>query len=139
MISELMKKVEISGGCWNWTGSKNGIGYPVASINGVRKNCHRLFYEELVGNLPKELVIDHICRNISCVNPEHLEAVSNKENVLRGIGITAVNARKKFCKRGHPFDSKNTRIWYDKKGRRARRCITCSRYFRPSRLRSAPT
>ncbi len=65
-------------------------------------------YEQLVGPIPPGLHLDHLCRNTSCVNPDHLEPVTVAENVLRGVGITAQNAQRTHCRRGHKFTAQNT-------------------------------
>lgn len=62
---------------------------------------HRVSYQEFNGPILPGLVIDHLCRNKKCVNPKHLEAITSGENVLRGVGPTAMNARKTHCMRGH--------------------------------------
>lgn len=94
-------------GCWLWLASKYPSGYGQVgwSHNGVKKvvGAHRVAYESLVGSIPEGLHIDHLCRNRACVNPSHMEVVSPGENVLRGVGPSAANARKTHCKRGHEF------------------------------------
>jgi hypothetical protein len=116
-------------GCWIWEGAKNNDGYGYYYLG---KDClgeykivraHRWSYEHHKGPIPQGLHIDHLCRNRSCVNPDHLEVVTGKENVLRGVGPTAMNAQKIHCANGHPFDEENTRI--DKNN--IRRCKTCER------------
>lgn len=86
--------------CWEWAGHKHQ-GYGFLSHGGRRYRAHRLAYEFAKGPIPDGLVTDHLCRNPGCVNPAHLEAVTNRENVLRGIGPSAQNARKTHCGRGH--------------------------------------
>ncbi len=103
----LWTRVEKSDECWLFTGPV-GDGYGRIWVNGQRKYAHVAAYEQIHGHVPEGLVIDHLCRNRSCVNPAHLEPVTNRENVLRGNGITAVNARKTHCVHGHPFDDVNT-------------------------------
>lgn len=98
--------------CWVGCGTNNGNGYRriwFRDLAGKKTGAqaHRLFYEMVNGKIPEGLVIDHLCRNPGCVNPEHLEAVTEKENTLRGEGTSAVNARKTRCKRGHKFTHTN--------------------------------
>ena len=96
-------------GCWNWTGQR-GNGYGYASFRRHPYLVHRITYQLLVGPIPEGLTIDHLCRNRACCNPDHLEPVTRGENVLRGEGISAENARKTHCKHGHAFTEENTRI-----------------------------
>jgi hypothetical protein len=111
-------------GCWLWTGAKTR-GYGSASFDGRRYRAHRLTYELLVGPIPEGLTLDHLCRVTACVNPAHLEPVTQKENIRRGE--TGENMRSKtHCPMGHPFDEKNT--YLDPKGHR--RCRECRRQYR---------
>lgn len=66
--------------------------YSYIRINGKRHAIHRYMYEKHIGKIPEGYVIDHLCENIKCVNPYHLEAVTCRENVLRGTGITSRQA-----------------------------------------------
>lgn len=116
-------KVDIKTNCWFWLGGKTS-GYSMFVFNNKTVLGHRWFYEQKNGVIPKGLQIDHLCRNRSCVNPEHLEAVTQKVNLLRGEGACAKNARKTHCKRGHKFTPDNT---YSHRGY-GRRCIACQRY-----------
>lgn len=107
-------------GCWHWTGPVDRSGYAVFRAHGKRFRGHRWAYEHFVGPIPAGLVIDHLCRVHGCVNPAHLEPVTNRENVLRGVGRAAQNARKSHCPSGHELAGDNVRI----SGRR-RYCRAC--------------
>lgn len=126
-------KVEaMSNGCWQWTGAiSKKTGYGSISINGSSKLVHRVAYEAFVGPIPSGLVIDHLCRHRSCVNPAHLEPVTMRENVMCGIGPTAANSQKTHCVNGHPFTEAN--LWISATGGRC--CKMCSRL---NRLRNEP-
>lgn len=113
-------KVEVTGFCWDWKGRPNADGYGVYRVGPRTKKAHRVSYEILVGAIPEGLKIDHVCRNRRCVNPDHLEPVTDEVNVKRGFGPTAMNARAQVCKSGHPFSGENLMS----NGAR-RRCRTC--------------
>lgn len=121
-IDRFWSKVDRTGACWKWLGSTNSDGYGQLTIGGRYWRAHRLAWTLTNGEIPEGLVLDHVCRVRSCVNPEHLEVVTNAENVKRGIGPTAINARKQRCKAGHAFDADNTMI--GSKGERL--CRKCS-------------
>ena len=112
-------------GHWFWTGYINPQGYGRTSFGRPNRtwNAHVALYELLVGPVPEGLQLDHLCRVRHCGNPEHLEPVTCRENLLRGETWAARNAAKTHCKRGHPYDEANTRII--KTGGRS--CRTCSR------------
>lgn len=103
-------KVNKTEGCWFWEGSTNNQGYGAFAIEGKRYYAHRLAYVWLRGGIPDGMVIDHLCRVRNCVNPNHLEVVDFRENVLRGVGPTAVNASRTHCKRGHELAGDNLYI-----------------------------
>lgn len=109
-------------GCWEWTAALvNSDGYGAFYYDGNRSGrAHRYAYQHYIGPIPEGLTIDHLCRNRKCVNPDHLEAVTNKENLRRGESPTAINARKTHCIHGHEFTPENT-LW-EKKGRACREC-----------------
>lgn len=86
--------------CWEWTGPRNGQ-YGQLSYENGNIRAHRAAYELFVGPIPDGLSLDHLCRNTMCVNPSHLEPVTHRENVLRGISVIADNARKTHCPLGH--------------------------------------
>lgn len=101
-------KVEQTSTCWLWKACLDASGYGSFRANGRGNRAHRFAYEALVGPIPAGLVTDHLCRVRNCVNPAHLEPVTNAENVLRGEADAARNARKTQCDFGHPFDESNT-------------------------------
>ena len=77
-------KVDPKTGCWLWLGATNPGGYGLINVNGRCRLAHRWMFEERVGPIPRSKMLDHLCRNPACVNPEHLEVVSNAENTRRG-------------------------------------------------------
>lgn len=89
------------GGCIRWTGSVMKTGYGRVSVNGINMLAHRVAYEHEIGPIPSGLVLDHLCRNRWCINPQHLEPVTITENILRGVGTGAKNKRKTHCIYGH--------------------------------------
>jgi len=100
--SRLFEKIipEPNSGCWLWAGSVNGDGYGKIFAFGGPRYAHRVSYEIHKGPIPQGMQIDHLCRNPACVNPDHLEAVSNRENTLRGRAGLLRPARDR-CRRGH--------------------------------------
>lgn len=109
-------------GCWVWQRALDRDGYGVCSAKR-RDSAHRAAYLAFIGPIPDGLTIDHLCRNRACVNPEHLEAVTVRENTVRGASSPAENAIKSHCVRGHEFTAENTYI--TKKGTRC--CRHCQR------------
>lgn len=127
-IERLFTKFVIAdNGCWLWTASCGRGGYGRFNYEGRAQSAHRCAYELLVGPIPDGLEIDHLCRVRNCVNPDHMEPVTHRVNVLRGMGSSAKRARQTHCKNGHPFDEKNTYMRPD--GRRA--CRACGHERHP--------
>ena len=127
-------KVEKTDVCWNWNGAKwNGYG----KFHPNRLSCanaHRFAYELIRGKIPSGLTIDHLCRNRSCVNPEHMEAVTIKVNVLRGESPWAKEAKQTHCKNGHPLILENlvlSHYW----SRGKRECLACNRISQRAKYR----
>jgi hypothetical protein len=131
-------------GCVVWQGSldANGYGRIVVMCPEARRKvtwrAHRLAYEIAHGPIPQGLVIDHLCRNRRCCNAAHLEVVTSRENVLRGIGPSAMNARKDACDNGHPFVGENLYVWKGHRGCRACRRAAVSESARRKREAAGP-
>lgn len=129
VLQRLLAKIEVAeNGCWLWIGKLQNGGYgqikvPDGTAKGKTKYVHRVAYEEMVGRIPKELELDHLCRERRCCNPDHLEPVPRSVNVLRGVGWAAQNAKVTHCPHGHAFDKANT--YHTRTGHRA--CRACAR------------
>jgi hypothetical protein len=96
--------------CWVWQMSRTTGGYG-QTFDGTRLvPAHRWYYERTHGLVPEGLDLDHLCRVRACVNPDHLEPVTRRENLLRGETRTAANAAKTHCPQGHPYDEVNTYV-----------------------------
>lgn len=99
--------------CWLWVGSlyKNGYGCWYSGDPKATRYAHRASYEGLIGPIPRGLQVDHLCRVRHCVNPSHLEAVTVRENVVRGDAPRLLGERqraKAHCPMGHAYDEENT-------------------------------
>jgi hypothetical protein len=106
---KLLSKLALSNGCWVFTDSLDKDGYGRMRCGDKKVRTHRLSYEIFIGSIPEGMVIDHLCRNRSCANPDHLEAVTTKENILRGeTGHILKN--KTHCPQGHEYNKVNTRV-----------------------------
>jgi hypothetical protein len=99
-------------GCWLWFGADAGSrkGYGEFWSGAKKVAAHRWAYEHFVGPIPDGLTIDHLCRTPSCVNPDHLEPVSLRENIRRGESISTRYARRDSCSKGHPLTEANVRL-----------------------------
>jgi len=126
--------------CWTWKGNLWGRGYGRFGVGGKSQMAHRWLYIQVFGPLPKGKQLDHLCRNRLCVNPAHLEPVTRKENILRGVCPSAVNARKTHCPQGHPLSGENLRSKSLPRGRDGvmRLCRTCQRVRDKRRNENGP-
>ncbi|MGH3029279.1 MAG: HNH endonuclease signature motif containing protein [Gaiellaceae bacterium] len=134
-------------GCWVWIGCTHPKGYGHFWSGGRVGGAHRWAYEYFVGPIPEGLTIDHLCRNRRCVNPVHLEAVSNRENIRReeaGANLRRESpdqlAPPTHCKRGHPLSGNNLYV----RPNGSRHCRACARertraYARTTKGREAAT
>lgn len=104
-------------GCWEWQGYRLDTGYGFFRS----KLVHRQVYERIVGEIPERHVIDHLCRNPSCVNPKHLEAVTSAVNNRRGVGENMQARHANACRKGHAYTFENT--YFTSRGTRS--CRAC--------------
>lgn len=118
-------------GCWIWMGALNVGGYAQVQVSKPKrgiKSAHRIMFELFRGPIPKGLDLDHLCRVRCCVNPDHLEPVTEAENVRRGINF---NSLKRYCPSGHPYDQDNI---YRNPTTGERRCRACGMLASQKRL-----
>jgi len=126
MLERFADKIECGpeiDSCWEWIGAKNDKGYGSFWLGNINIKSHRFSYELYKGKIPEGLQIDHLCRNKSCCNPDHLEAVTARINTLRGNNMASLNSRKTHCPKGHEYNKKNT--YLRKTG--GRTCRECDR------------
>lgn len=124
IAKRLMKSVEFAGnGCWNWTAAKSHFGYGNIFVSGRGMYAHRVSYQLFKGPIPEGLSLDHLCRNPSCLNPEHLEPVTHKENMKRGFISRGKGGSDTHCPRNHERNDENTHV--SDKGIRS--CRACAR------------
>lgn len=121
------------GPCWLWLAARKSSGYGDFKVGRVSTCAHRFAYELLVDSVPTDKELDHLCRTRACVSPFHLEAVSHRENVLRGTSPIATLAMASHCIHGHEFNFENT---YIQSSTGARQCRACHRE-REKKRRSA--
>lgn len=124
-LSRFMEKVEFidPDECWIWVGCRHPRGYGQFWNGDKIVRAHRWIYESLLGPVSTDLVIDHLCRNTSCVNPRHLQEVTQRTNVLRGTAPAAHQARQTHCVHGHELIGENLYM----KPNGARQCVPCRR------------
>ena len=117
-------------GCWLWLAGKQSGGYGACRhpVTNRMILAHRFFYEALRGPIPPGLQIDHLCRVRSCVNPNHMECVTCRENLLRGVSPAAQHARQTHCASGHLLLGDNVRPC-----KRYRQCRICNNKWQRQR------
>lgn len=137
LVEAFMRHVHVAaGGCWDWLEPLTDEGYgrlfwpPGNQI--TKRMAHTVSYELFKGPIPAGMEPDHLCRQRCCVNPEHLEAVTHKVNVHRGIGPTAINAAKTTCPNGHPLSGENLVPW----AKNGRECRTCHKSYMRAYMRN---
>ncbi len=136
-MKRFWNKVEKTETCWLWAAyiSTNGYGY--FNLDGRPTQAHRVAFELTRGPIPDGLVTDHLCRVRHCVNPDHLEPVTHRENILRGDSPNAHNARKTHCIHGHPFNAENTYV-RSNGNRMCRPCLNRRRRETRARKKAKP-
>lgn len=117
--------VDSATGCWKWHGADGRGGYGIFKLGPKLQMAHRVAFEYLRGPIPEGLQLDHLCRNPACVNPDHLEIVTPKENIRRGTIAEAAKRRGAevtHCPKGHPYSGEN--LYVKPNGRReCRQCV----------------
>ena len=120
------------GPCWLWLGYCRDGRYPWMYYEGRPLAAYRVAYILLVGPIPEGLQLDHLCRVASCVNPAHLEPVTQQENIRRQVAVIT------HCPQGHEYTPENTGHWRGKNGRSYKYCRICSRVNAARTRRSIP-
>lgn len=111
------------GPCWLWLGKPRSTGYGTMQVAGRMEYVHRLSHVFFIGLIPDGLQVDHLCRVLLCVNPSHLEAVTQRENLLRGESPSGQYARRTHCLNGHELTPDN--LVHEAKFPNQRKCRTC--------------
>jgi len=141
IATRFLSKIDRQQTCWLWLGRKNHAGYGLFDVGATTERAHRMAVRIFSGkNLPANRVVDHLCGNRSCVNPGHLEVVSQATNNMRATtSITRLNKLKTKCSRGHDLAGNNLYIVGGKR-RMCRKCKNTSSktWKRKARLKGLP-
>jgi HNH endonuclease len=129
--------VELDSGCWHHWRKPRSDGYTPILVDGKYIYAHRIAYMLAIGPIQDGMQLDHLCRNPRCVNPSHLEPVTQRENLLRGDTIVARNVKKDRCLRGHEFTEENTYMQKNTRGGHQRQCRECHRLREQERRKRA--
>ena len=109
------------GPCWLWTGALRSGKYGHFGVNGKSVCAYRFSYELKHGPIPRGHQMDHLCVNPPCVNPDHVEPVTQRTNLLRSRGFVAQKAKQTHCRRGHEYNEANTH----RRANGTRQCRAC--------------
>lgn len=127
-LARVLAKVTVTPfNCWDYNGYRTRDGYGRAMWSRRLWLTHRMVYTLMIGPIPDGLVMDHLCKNTSCCNPEHLEVVTRSENTRRGTswhGFAARQSAKTHCPKGHEYTAENI---YRQRGKNGRSCKQCRR------------
>lgn len=129
LATRLWRRVQKTKTCWLWMGSKNKLGYGHINVGGGKyRSTHIVAYQLAKGPVPIGTELDHLCRNPSCCNPEHLEPVPHRINTLRGVAPAMTLHRNGVCQKGHPVNEASVHRYQNgpRKGRIAY-CRLCRR------------
>lgn len=131
-------KVNKTADCWLWTAATDPYGYGrFTGMGGTLRCAHRVSFELSGQSIPNGMVIDHVCRNRSCVNPLHLRAVDRLTNVHENSNAPGhLNSLKTHCPQGHAYDAGNLVTAQGR--RRCRECLNASQRRRRQRNRLDP-
>ena len=121
-IERVVKRIDITDTCWEWRGAKTKKGYSETfnRYKGV-VYLHRLIYELIYGSIPQNMVVDHVCENVGCCNPKHLNLLSNGDNIARKYKLHPAS----HCKNGHEYGPNTITRTRKQTGRIFRECQTC--------------
>lgn len=117
-------KINKDNDCWDWVSNIGKSGYGSFGVKKATFTAHRVSWSIFVGDVKKDMVLDHLCSNRKCVNPDHLREVTHRENLMASsLTMASINSSKTKCKRGHALEGEN--IYKTSKG--GRQCVQCRR------------